>query len=96
MSVQMVPVNAVGEEVVSGSKYHRMEKAIAWQCDGCGCTGGAMDVVVWGCACSCHDGWKFAQDGGRYRDQLGASAAGIDLRHRDSVDCCGVDPSLEH
>lgn len=80
MSVTTVPVNVIGAEVSEKSPYAFGRKAVAWKCDGCGCGEGCSDACVWNCSCSCHDGWKMVQDGGRFRAQISSSAAGIDLR----------------
>ena len=74
------PINAMGIKVPDDSPYSVGKKAFEWECDGCKCRGDASDTRVWNCACSCHDGWKFGQDGGRFREQVANGLAGVDLR----------------
>lgn len=65
-----------------GDRAGSVRRAVEWTCQGCGCRevwddrrsdNGARttpESCIWDCSCRCHDGWKFAQDGGRYRSQM--------------------------
>jgi hypothetical protein len=84
--LESVDVNSVGTPVPAGSPYAVAKKAVRWMCDGCGHGDVVSDAGVWQCRCSCHDGWKLGQDGGRFRAQLETDRAGVDLRSAGNAD----------
>jgi len=78
--LESVDVNTLGNPVPAGSPYSVGTKAVKWMCDGCHHGGHTPDATCWNCRCSCHDGWKLGQDGGRFRAQASTGRAGVDLR----------------